>query len=47
MSIDVEVNGEVYLPVISPIKTIAHYVEDFNNADHKALNNSSGSPSFG
>ena len=47
MSIDVEVNGDVYLPVISPIKTIPQYVEDFNNADHKALNNSAGSLSFG
>jgi len=43
---DVEINDDVHSPKITPIQTIAQYVEDFNNMDLNALNDSSGSPFF-
>ena len=46
ISIDVEINDDLDLPEVTPIQTVAQYVEDFNNADLDALNESSGSPFF-
>ena len=46
ISIDVEINDDLDLPEATPIQTVAQYVEDFNNADLDALNESSGSPFF-
>jgi len=46
ISIDVEINDDLDLPEVTPIQTVAQYVEDFNNADIDALNESSGSPFF-
>ena len=38
ISIDVEINDDLDLPEVTPIQTVAQYVEDFNNADLDALN---------
>ena len=46
ISIDVEINDDLDVPEVTPIQTVAQYVEDFNNADLDALNESSGSPFF-
>ena len=46
ISIDVEINDDLDLPEVTPIQTVTQYVEDFNNADLDALNESSGSPFF-
>ena len=46
ISIDVEINDDLDLPEVTPIQTVAQYVEDFNNADLDALNEGSGSPFF-
>ena len=46
ISIDVEINDDLDSPAVTPIQTVAQYVEDFNNADLDALNESSGSPFF-
>ena len=44
ISIDVEINDDLDSPAVTPIQTVAQYVEDFNNADLDALNEGSGSP---
>ena len=46
ISIDVEINDDLDSPAVTPIQTVAQYVEDFNNADLDALNEGSGSPFF-
>lgn len=46
ISIDVEINDDLDLPEVTPIQTVAQYVEDFNNTDLDALNEGSGSPFF-
>ena len=46
LSIDVEINDDLDSPAVTPIQTVAQYVEDFNNADLDALNEGSGSPFF-
>ena len=46
ISIDVEINDDLDSPAVTPIQTVAQYVQDFNNADLDALNEGSGSPFF-
>lgn len=46
INIDVEINDDIESPELTPIQTVAQYVENFNNADLKALNDSSGTPFF-
>ena len=46
ISIDVEINDDLDSPAVTPIQTVAQYVEDFNNTDLDALNEGSGSPFF-
>ena len=46
ISIDVEIIDDLDLPEVTPIQTVAQYVEDFNNTDLDALNEGSGSPFF-
>ncbi|MDC3199986.1 hypothetical protein OAT92_05210 [Porticoccaceae bacterium] len=46
ISIDVEIYDDLDSPAVTPIQTVAQYVQDFNNADLDALNEGSGSPFF-
>jgi len=44
--IDVEIELDSDGPVISPTETMSLYVDNFNNADIKSLNETTGSPFF-